>query len=101
MKKVISRFDKKEWYKTISKFNTSANHKFFNFCEGEVYFVRKVDVYDKVDSDEYVIVKGDFDNPAHALAHSMDRNSINHYNGTYSKIPVKKSLCKEILEYVD
>ena len=102
MKNVISKLDKKTYFKTEAKFSGSSGYDLFSFSKGEIYWVRKVDSSDNVDSSEFVIVKGTFDHFGDALSHNLNRNSINRYNGTYSfGIPVKKEIAKLILSYID
>lgn len=102
MKKVISKRDKKTYFKTVAKFEANTDYEFFAFSTGEIYWVRKADSSDNVDPNEYVIIKGTFNNSADALNHLLDKNSINRYTGTYSLgIPVKKEIAKLVLSYVD
>lgn len=102
MKKVISKIDKRTYFKTEAKFSASTDYDLFTFSEGEIYFVRKADSSDNVDPDEFVIVKGTFNHAGDALRHNLDKNAINSYNGTYSfGIPVRKEIAKSILTYID
>lgn len=101
METAISKLDHKKYFKTYARFAASADDR-YSFIEGENYWVRNVDEHDNVEADKYCIVKGTFNCAYDALAHALDRNAINRYNGTYSfKVIVPKVCAKLALEYCD
>mgnify|MGYP000785280113 CR=1 FL=1 len=101
MKTVVSKLDKKKYYKTIAGFTTKADDR-NSFIKGENYWVRNVDASDNVDSEKYCVIKGTFNCESDALAHALYSNAINRYNGTYHfRLIVLKSVAKESLKYCD